>query len=74
MKPERIVLESLLAGIDLEQPGQQRLSSVREMQRTTAEGCSLADGSSDLGATIFFQAVAGIEPDNQTSQFPHITK
>ena len=38
------------------------------MQQTTADGCSLADGSSDLvGITSLQAVVAGKEPDNQTS-------
>ena len=48
IKSERIALESLSAGTDPGVPGQQRLSSW-EMQRTTADGCSLVDVSLDLG-------------------------
>ena len=65
MKPERIDLESSLAGTGLEAPGQKRLSR-RGMQRTTDDSCLHADGSSDLGGTIFLQA---IKPDNQSSLF-----
>ena len=40
------------------------------MQQTTADGCSLADGSSDLGETTFREDfVVGVELDNQTSTF-----
>ena len=37
------------------------------MQRTTVDGCKLADGSPELGESCFLQAVVGIEPDNKTS-------
>ena len=68
VKLEQIVLKSQRAGVGPEAPGQQRLWSW-EMQQTTADGCSLADRSSDLGGTTSLQAVIGVEPDNQTSQF-----
>ena len=44
---ERRALKSQRAGMDPVAPGQQHLSSW-EMQQTTADGCSLAYGSSDL--------------------------
>ena len=73
MKPERIVLESSSARTGLELPGHERLWS-REMQRTNANSCLLAYGSSYLGRTIYFQAVVGIQPLNQTYHLPHLAK
>ena len=51
MEPERGALESSSAGTDPEAPVQQRLSSW-EMQRNTADGCSLVDVSLELGETL----------------------
>ena len=68
MKPERIALESSSTGPGPKVPGQQRLSRW-EIQRTTADGCSLVDRSSDLRGTTSLQAVIGVESDNQTSSF-----
>ena len=45
-----------------------------ELQRTTADGFSLANGSLDVGGTISLQAVVGTETDNQFSQFYLILK
>ena len=67
MKSKRKALESSLGGMGLKAPRKQRRSSL-EMQRTTADGYLLADGSLDLGENIFLQAVVRIAPDNQTSQ------
>ena len=50
----------------LEVYGQLRLF-YREMARTTADGCTLGDGSSELGRTSSLQVVVGVKPDNQTS-------
>ena len=68
MKPERIALESSSVGTDPEAPVQQRISSW-EMQRTTADGCSPVDGSSNLGRTTSLRFVIGVKPYNQTSLF-----
>ena len=69
MKPERITLESSSAGMGPRAPGQQRLSSW-EMQRFSADGCSLVDGSSDLGEiTPLGYFVNQVELSNQTSSF-----
>ena len=54
--------------MDPEAPGQQRLSSWA-IQRATADDCSLADGSSDLGETTSLQVVVRIKPDNHTFPF-----
>ena len=43
-----------------ETPGQLRLSS-RAMQRSTVNGCTLADDSSKLGGTIPLQAIIGLK-------------
>ena len=51
-----------------EAPGQQRLLSSK-MKRATADGCSLIEGSLDLGGTTSHQAIVQIEPDSQTSRF-----
>ena len=68
----RISLELLLASTGLEAPGHQSLLS-REIQRTTVDSCSLADGSSELGETIFHQTVAVIKP-KKVHQPPHLAK
>ena len=47
MKPERIVLESSLAGTGLEGPGQLRLPS-RGMQQIAVGSCTHVDGSLQL--------------------------
>ena len=71
MKPERIALESSSAGTDPGAPGQQRLSSW-EMQRTTADGCSLVDGSLDLGEiTSLKDFLIKVELNDQT---PFVSK
>ena len=44
------------------------------MQQTTADGCSLADGSLNMGETISLQAIVEIELDNLTSQFASCRK
>ena len=54
--------------MDPEAPGQQRLSSW-DIQQTTADGCSVADGSSDLGETSSLRVVVGVEPNNHIT-FP----
>ena len=67
MEPEREALESPPAGTGPGALGQQRLSSW-EMQRTTttADGCSLVDGSSCLGkiTSSLEDFAIGVEPDN----------
>ena len=69
MEFERGALESQRAGTCPGAPGQQRLLSW-EMQRSTADGCLLVDGSSDLGEiTSLEDVVIGVEHDNQTSTF-----
>ena len=45
-------LESSSADTGFEVPGQQYLSNW-EMERTTVDGCSLVDGSSEMGANTF---------------------
>ena len=54
--------------MDPEAPGQQRLSSWA-IQRTTADGCSLTDGSSDLGETTSLQGFVRIKLDNHIFPF-----
>ena len=69
IKPERIALEPSSAGTGPGAPGQQRLASW-EMQRTTADGCSLVERSSDLGGSTSLQVVViVVKHDNQTSSF-----
>ena len=69
MKPERITLESSSAGMGPRAAGLQRLSSL-EMQRFSADGCSLVDVSSDLGEiTPLEDFVNEVELSNQTSSF-----
>ena len=50
----------------LEAPGQLRLLS-RKMQRTTADGCTLTDSSSELEEIISLQAVIGVKPEKTAS-------
>ena len=50
--------------MDPEAPGQQRLSSWARQRTTTTEGCSLADGGSDLGKITSLQVVVRIKPDD----------
>ena len=68
MDPERRELESSSTGTGLEAHGQQCLSNW-EMERTIVDDCSLVDGSSGLGRTIFSLEDFGIgmQPDSQTS-------
>ena len=61
MKPERIGLKSQRAGTGPEAPGHQRLSSW-ETRRTTAGGCSLANGSSDMGEIFPFKPLLEKKP------------
>ena len=67
MKPERIVLESSLAGMGLEATGQPRLSS-RNMQRTAVDDFLHAYDSSELGGIFFIQAVIGMKLEDTISQ------
>ena len=62
MKPEWRAPQSQRAGTRVKAPGQLRLSG-REMQRTTVDDFTHADGSSELGATISLQVVIGMRPD-----------
>ena len=68
MDPELGELESSSAGTVIEAPEQQCLSNW-EMEGTTVDGCSLVDGSSDLGETTFSleELIIGRQPDSQTS-------
>ena len=61
-------LKSSSAGTGLEAPWQQCLSNW-EMKRATVDGCSLVDGSSDLGENTFSlkESVIGTQTDSQTS-------
>ena len=65
IEPELGKLGSSSAGTGLEAPGKQCLSNW-EMKRITVDGCSLIDGSSDLGETTISleKLVIGTQTDN----------
>ena len=71
MTPEQIVLESSLADTGLEAPGHQRLSS-KEMQRTTASSCLLADWISNLGEPFPFKQLLGEDPITKLHHLHHL--
>ena len=66
MGPGRIALESSLSGTSPEAPEQPRLL-LRDMQRTTVDMSTAADGSLEQEEIIHLQVVVGVKPDNQTS-------
>ena len=67
-EPKRRVLESQRNGTGVEAPTQLRLSNM-DVQRTTVDGLTNADGSSGLGGVFFLQAVVGMKPEKTTTQF-----
>ena len=63
IEPELGELELSSADTGFEAPGQQCLSNWK-MERTSVDGCSLVDGSSDLGGKAF--SLEGLATGMQT--------
>ena len=64
---ERRVFKSQRPGTGVEASGQLNLSS-REVQRTTVNGFTHANGSSEIGGIFFLQVVIGMKPGKRASQ------
>ena len=63
MSPGQTELKSLVA-VTGSKALEQLHSSIREVQQSTVDRCSLADGSSELGGTVSLQAVVGMRSEN----------